>query len=481
MNALLLGLALAVLPAAAPLAQDASGEAHPHVLMRTTVGALLLELDAEKAPETVANFLQYVDDGHYDGTIFHRVLTDFMAQGGGFDRELNQKPTRAPIKNEAENGLKNLYGTIAMARTGEVDSATSQFFLNAKDNAFLDHSGPGSAFGYCVFGKLVGGLDTFETLRHVPVVKNARVGGEVAYPVTQVVIEHAERVAPDQVGAVKLRLKNEAEAAAAAKRAATLAKLGDGIAFVKSQGAEVSDGVLTQSGLWTYDAVVGDGPSPRVQDEAELHYTGWLSDGTRFASSHDDGVPLLYPLTAFIEGWKQGITSMHAGGTRWLVIPPDLAYGSVGQEPNIPGDATLVFKVELLSVPRYADLAKALDFLRTQDVDPSAGHFTPSGLWVLDQVVGEGPKPMPSDKVTVHYTGWLPDGKQFDSSRARNEPTSFGLRNVIAGWTEGVGDMQKGGKRWLVIPYDLAYGVQGRPPVIPPKATLVFEVELLDF
>ncbi|MCB9898235.1 MAG: FKBP-type peptidyl-prolyl cis-trans isomerase [Planctomycetes bacterium] len=238
----------------------------------------------------------------------------------------------------------------------------------------------------------------------------------------------------------------------------------------------------TDSGLWYVDEKVGDGPMPRVQDDVELHYTGWLADGTQFASSHDgEGQPITYALTKFIAGWQQGVTGMHAGGVRWLVIPSELAYGAKGQEPNIPPDATLVFKVELLSVPRFAGHDEALGFLRSQGVDPTAGHFTESGLWVLDVVEGDGPKPMPSDKVTVHYTGWLPDGTKFDSSRDRGQPTSFGLRQVIAGWTEGVGDMKKGGRRWLVIPYDLAYGVQGRPPTIPPKATLVFDVELLDF
>ena len=130
------------------------------VTMETSMGTITLELDDAKAPETVANFVQYAKDGHYDGTIFHRVIDGFMIQGGGFTKDMNQKETREPIRNEAMNGLKNLRGTIAMARTMVVDSATSQFFINLVDNAFLDFQNPTpQGFGYAVFGKVVDGMD----------------------------------------------------------------------------------------------------------------------------------------------------------------------------------------------------------------------------------------------------------------------------------------------------------------------------------
>lgn len=480
MNALLLGLILTVLPAAA-VTDDIVSDTKPHVLMQTTLGPLLIELDAERAPITVENFLRYVDDGHYDGTIFHRILKDFMAQGGGFDTQLQMKPTRAQIKNEADNGLKNTYGTLAMARTGEVDSATSQFFINAVDNAFLDHRGPGSAFGYCVFGKLVDGLDTFERMRNVEVVVNPRAGQEKAYPVEPVVILSARRVEPGTLDSVKASLRAEVERVAAEKAAEAREKVAKGLEFVRSLEVDVGSAVTAANGLVHIDQVVGRGPSPRPQDQVHLHYTGWLADGTRFASSHDDGQAITYPLTAFIEGWKQGVTTMKAGGVRWLVIPPELAYGSKGQAPNIPPDATLVFKVELISLPRYAQFEDAMAFVTEQGGDVSRGRFLPSGLWVLDVVEGEGDKPARSARVTVHYSGWLTNGTPFDSSRERGQPASFGLTQVIPGWTEGVGDMRKGGRRWLVIPYDMAYGEQGRPPTIPGRAMLVFDVELLGF
>ena len=138
------------------------------VTMETTMGTITLELDDAKAPETVKNFVAYAEAGHYDGTIFHRVIDGFMIQGGGFTRDMNQKPTREPIRNEAMNGLKNLRGTIAMARTMVVDSATSQFFINLVDNDFLDFQAPtAQGFGYAVFGRVTDGMEVVDKIAKV--------------------------------------------------------------------------------------------------------------------------------------------------------------------------------------------------------------------------------------------------------------------------------------------------------------------------
>jgi peptidyl-prolyl cis-trans isomerase B (cyclophilin B) len=140
-----------------------------NVIIRTSMGDIELELYEDKAPETVKNFLSYVDDCHYDNTIFHRVIDNFMIQGGGFDATFTQLPTKAPIKNEADNGLKNDKGTIAMARTSDINSATCQFFLNVKDNDFLNFSSPDErGYGYCVFGKVSSGMDVIEQIKEVP-------------------------------------------------------------------------------------------------------------------------------------------------------------------------------------------------------------------------------------------------------------------------------------------------------------------------
>jgi len=157
------------------------------VLMTTTVGPITLELDADNAPKTVENFLSYVSSGFYDGTIFHRVIDNFMIQGGGFDAEMSQKETEAPIENEANNGLKNLRGSIAMARTQDPHSATAQFFINVKDNDFLNHTGENmQGWGYAVFGKVAEGEDVLDKIRCVQTGSSA---GHQDVPVEPIIIE----------------------------------------------------------------------------------------------------------------------------------------------------------------------------------------------------------------------------------------------------------------------------------------------------
>ena len=162
------------------------------VKFTTSLGAFTLQLDAEKAPKTVENFLAYVAAGHYDNTVFHRVIKGFMIQGGGFEPGMKQKECRAPIDNEAANGLKNKRGTIAMARTGDPHSATAQFFINVVDNDFLDFKSPsGQGWGYCVFGEVVEGMDVVDKIRAV---RTGNSGFHQDVPVDDVVIEKAEVV-----------------------------------------------------------------------------------------------------------------------------------------------------------------------------------------------------------------------------------------------------------------------------------------------
>ena len=160
------------------------------IKLHTNFGVITLQLFADKAPETAANFEQYVKDGHYNGTIFHRVIGNFMIQGGGFEPGMKQKSTRAPIKNEANNGLSNKVGTIAMARTMDPHSASAQFFINVADNAFLDHTAPNAqGWGYCVFGKVTAGTDVVDKIKGV---KTGRSGMHQDVPVADIVIEKAE-------------------------------------------------------------------------------------------------------------------------------------------------------------------------------------------------------------------------------------------------------------------------------------------------
>jgi cyclophilin family peptidyl-prolyl cis-trans isomerase len=162
-------------------------KSNPTVLMATTKGDVRIELFADKAPGTVKNFLAYVEEKFYEGLIFHRVIAGFMIQGGGFDTDMKQKPTGSPIKNEATNGLKNKIGTISMARTNVVDSATAQFFINVKDNEFLDHRNTSpDGFGYAVFGQVIEGLDVVHSIEKM---KTATRGLHQDVPVEPVVIQ----------------------------------------------------------------------------------------------------------------------------------------------------------------------------------------------------------------------------------------------------------------------------------------------------
>lgn len=185
--ALALG-ALVTTPAMSQNADAESAQEQTMVVFETTKGDITLELFPEEAPITVENFLSYVDEGFYDGTIFHRVIPGFMVQGGGFTPDMKQKQTKAPIKNEADNGLKNKRGTLSMARTQDVNSATTQFFINVADNDFLDHGT--RDFGYAVFARVVDGMDVVDSIVKVP---TGRAGMHSDVPKEPVIIEKARR------------------------------------------------------------------------------------------------------------------------------------------------------------------------------------------------------------------------------------------------------------------------------------------------
>ncbi len=183
--------AAAVSAAAAP---STVANAAPRVTLRTNMGNIVIELNPAKAPKSVENFLQYVNDKHYDGTVFHRVIPTFMIQGGGFTQDLTMKPTRAPVQNEADNGLSNLRGTVSMARTNDPNSATAQFFINVVDNINLNHFGKdnGQTWGYAVFGKVVSGMEVVDAIKVVE--RGAKGPLPQDVPVSPVIILSAELV-----------------------------------------------------------------------------------------------------------------------------------------------------------------------------------------------------------------------------------------------------------------------------------------------
>lgn len=317
---------------------------HPHVKMETSLGNIVLALDAENAPVSVLNFVQYAEDKFYDGTIFHRVMKDFMIQGGGFTVEMDKKEGhRPPIVNEWRNGLKNAPGTISMARLpGNPDSATSQFFINVVDNSRIDQPQRDGA-AYAVFGKVVEGMDVVEKIRMTEVDTHAKYGGgrNRVVPVEPVVIKSVKLIGPFDRTKVESIVNSAIEEKGKALKS-----------FVEKIEKEAGkNAVTTDSGLMYIDLTDGDGATPEKTSKVEVHYTGWLLDGSKFDSSVDRGQPFTFSLTGgVIGGWLEGVATMKVGGKRKLIIPPALGYGSRGSGAKIPPDSTLVFDVELLNI-----------------------------------------------------------------------------------------------------------------------------------
>ncbi len=345
-----------------------------YVLMSTTLGDILLELDPDRAPLTVDNFVQYVQAGFYDGTIFHRVVSNFMVQGGGFtpDMERKSEGLRPPIRNESDNGLTNARGSVAMARTGDPHSATAQFFINVVNNAHLNGGGPRS--GYAVFGKVVAGMDTVEKIRNTALKDDPQLGMGAVVPETPIVIESVKLVlepdykgcktaieAGDEPGLAEIGDRDkQTEQLCGALNAAAKKKLDDikhgpqreleaYVANVEQElGAKFDK---TDSGLMYVTLQEGTGDvNPAPTDMVRVHYTGWLLDGTKFDSSVDRGQPASFPLNRVIKGWTEGLGLMVVGQKCKFVIPWELAYGERGRPPRIPPRAPLVFDVELLGI-----------------------------------------------------------------------------------------------------------------------------------
>ena len=237
-----------------------------------------------------------------------------------------------------------------------------------------------------------------------------------------------------------------------------------------------SKNIKTNTGLQYKDIVVGKGDSPEAGDRVVVHYTGTLEDGTKFDSSKDRGQPFEFAIGVgqVIKGWDEGVMSMKPSGNRILTIPADLAYGDRGAGKIIPPGATLVFDVELIEFKKK--------FIDTDFSLPGKEILTESGLRMIEHIVGNGDSPNSGQTVFVHYTGLLADGTKFDSSHDRGQPFRFniGQGKVIKGWDEAILDMNIGSKRTLIIPPELGYGERGAGGVIPPNATLIFEVELID-
>jgi cyclophilin family peptidyl-prolyl cis-trans isomerase/FKBP-type peptidyl-prolyl cis-trans isomerase len=356
---------------------------HPRANMETSLGNIILELDAEKAPITVDNFLHYASDGFYNGTIFHRVVHKDpessaidVIQGGGFTPDMDEKKEglRAPIKNEWLNLLKNQRGTIAMAREQEPDSATAQFFINTADNPSLDIPAPHTGrAAYAVFGKVVAGMDVVDKIRNAELSEHPKLQMGKVVPVEPIVIKAVtllDGLSYDKV-ATAIRAMQEAEAKAAAERAKAFREL-------LEKGVDRDGNKLHKSptGLMYVILKEGNGPSPDFVEEelrgtsvtdwllqnpdaerpprmnlVRLRYTAWLLDGTEFDNSEKRGGIVAFPLNGAMKGIAEGVSLMKVGGKHRLIIPAELGYGESGsRNGTVPPNATIIYDMELVGI-----------------------------------------------------------------------------------------------------------------------------------
>lgn len=328
----------------------------PRVKMETTLGDIILELEVYKAPITVKNFVKYAEDKFYDGMIFHRVVSTFMIQGGGFTPDMKQKKEglRPGIKNEWKNGLKNVAGSITMARLGrKPDSATSQFFINVVDNSYLDQPRDGAA--YAVFGRVVEGMDTVEKIRNTKVDNHEKYGGgrQAVVPVEPVVIKSVRLTGAFDMAKIEEAVKTakgRAEALAVDIKTEKESKLRDHVEKLEKELGKKA--IFTDSGLAYIVLKDGDGDTPEPTDKVTVHYTGWLLNGEKFDSSVDRGEPSTFGLNQVIKGWTIGVGLMKMGAKHKLIIPPEIGYGSRGSGAKIPPNSILVFDVELLEITK---------------------------------------------------------------------------------------------------------------------------------
>jgi len=313
----------------------------PLVKVETSLGDFVLQLDAEAAPGTVVNFLDYVAEKYYDGTIFHRVVKETVIQGGAYTPDLKEKTDglRDGIWNESRNGLRNQKGTIALFRRPlEVNSAQAQFFINVADNPLLDRLRDG--FGYTVFGRVVDDMDTVEKIRAIPVGTHAQyaAGLNPVVPKTPIVIQSVQLISPF-------------DRELAAKKAWERRDFEENRVDYVVRDLEKEAGMTAQStenGVRYVDLRVGTGAFPVEEGTVVMYYQGTLLNGVEFDSTAMQGREKTnIEVKKLIRGLREGIMTMREGGVRKMVMPAELGYGAMGVPGKIPAGSPLVFQVEL--------------------------------------------------------------------------------------------------------------------------------------
>ncbi len=323
---------------------------HPRVAIETTLGSFVLELDAERAPIAVGNFVQYVEDGHYDGLIFHRVVKGRLIQGGALSArmEARSEGRRDPVENEWQNGLLHERGTVAMySEFGRPNSVVDEFFINISDNPRLND--PAEGVVYPVFGRVVEGMETVERIGSVSLGAHPKyaAGRSAVVPVEPVVIKRAKMLTPLDRATVEAR-RREAEGAAADAARRAESHLAERIAEIeKRAGAAMT---REPSGILFADLRPGQGAQPDLDDRIECHFRGMLVDGTIINDTFRDGEPTTKRVSELIRGLREMFTSMNEGGLRAVIVPPELAFGAQGIPGRIPPHSTMVFEIELLRV-----------------------------------------------------------------------------------------------------------------------------------
>jgi peptidyl-prolyl cis-trans isomerase A (cyclophilin A) len=327
----------------------------PKVRVDTSLGDFVIELDAEKAPVTVLNFLQYVESGFYKNTIFHRVIKDYLIQAGGYGpkMDLKTKGVRDPILLESDNNLSNVRGAVAMSRKLGPNSATTEFFINLTSNAEkLDRPQP-DGHGYAVFAQVVEGMSVVDQIARVPVGPHEKyAAGRLPFvPNEPVVIESMRLVRRfDRAKAKALADKRQAEFDRKQEEARRTTEEWMAIRTQQIKKEANTELSKSRSGLLFVDRRLGSGQVPTINDEVVFLHRASLLNGTEFETTYGEEPPPVYEVGRLIPGLQETVTTMHVGGLRTVIIPPELAYGEVGAPGLIPPNATLVYEIELLEI-----------------------------------------------------------------------------------------------------------------------------------